>query len=183
MERRIQEFQADLARAADALKQDLQGIRSGRPTTQLLENIQVNVYEQTLTIKELGSLSVKPPREIDITVWDQNAISAVAKAIQEAKAGLTPSVEGNVIRCFLPPLTEERRRELAKLVGKMAEETRIKIRAHRDEMNKKIKAAESNKEINEDQAFKAKEKIQKTVDEVNRHIEGLVSSKLEELRE
>lgn len=183
MEEIFKELEQQLKSFVQKFREELQGIRSGRPTTQLLENIQVEYAGATLPVKQLGSLGVKPPREIDITVWDQAAVASVQKAIEAAKIGLSVSHEGNVIRAFLPPLTEERRAEFKKLVGKMAEEVRIKMRTHRDEANKKVKAAEAAKTLNEDQVFKGKEKIQKAVDEANKQIEGLVENKLKELQE
>ncbi len=183
MEEILKELERELKSFVQKFREELQGIRSGRPSTQLLENIQVEYAGAVLPIKQLGSLGIKPPREIDITVWDQAAVAPVAKAIEAAKLGLSVSHEGNVIRAFLPPLTEERRTELSRLVKKTAEEIRIKVRTHRDETNKKLKAAEAAKQINEDQVFKGKEKIQKLVDDANKQIELLVENKIKELQE
>jgi ribosome recycling factor len=179
MDALVKELENHLKKVVAALKGDLRGIRSGRPTPELLENVKVSVYEQPLSIKELGSLSIRPPREIIVTVWDQNVIAAVLKAIQDAQVGLTPNVEGNTIRCPLPPLTQERREELSRHVRKLAEEVRIKIRTLRDEANKKIKVQEPD----EDQVFKAKERVQKLVDEANGEVETLVEGKIRELQE
>lgn len=183
METYIKELEDHLRVAISKFKEELQGVRSGRPTTQLLENIQVEYAGQMLPIKQLASLSIKPPREIDITVWDPSIIAGVMKAIDAAKAGLSVQNEGNTIRAFLPPLTQERRDELTKFVKKMAEATRIQIRGTRDEMNKKVKTVETNKEFGEDAVFKAKEKIQKFVEDANGQIEALVEGKLKELQE
>ncbi|MEK7193543.1 MAG: ribosome-recycling factor [Patescibacteria group bacterium] len=183
METYIKEL-ADYFRAAvEEFKTEIAGVRSGRPTTQLVENIQVEYAEGMYPIKQLGSLGIKPPREITITVWDQNAVTAVLKAIQDAKAGMSVQNEGNVVRCFLPPLSQERRDEFTKLVKKMSEGTRIRIRGNRDDVIKKIKAAEGAKELNEDQVFKGKERIQKLVNETNKQIETMVEGKVRELEE
>jgi len=183
MEKYLKELEEHLKSVLVRFKEDLGGVRSGRPTTQLLENIMVEYSGGTFPIKQLGSLGIKPPREIDITVWDPSVVNPLIKAIENAKIGLSLQAEGNIIRAFLPTLTQERRDELTKLVKKIAETERIQIRGNRDETNKKIKAAEASKDLNEDQVFKAKEKIQKLVDDVNGQIESLVESKLKELQE
>lgn len=177
------ELEQALHEAVESFKTELQGVRSGRPSTQLLENIQVSYFDQMVPIKQLGSLSITPPREIDVMVWDPTAVNAVAKAIESAKIGLTANVDGNTIRCFLPPLTSERREELGKVVKKLAEEYRIRIRSNRDDANKKIKAAEGEKTLTEDMAFKTKERIQKLVDDANKKVEDALSQKIAELAE
>ncbi|MEK7077433.1 MAG: ribosome recycling factor [Patescibacteria group bacterium] len=179
----LKELEGQLKNSAEKLRQELQGVRSNRPSVELVENISVVYFDQPMTIKQLASLGVKMPREIDITVWDHNAVNPIMKAIQDAGIGLSLSNEGNMIRAFLPVLTEERRQELTKIVKKMAEEVRIRVRGHRDDGNKKIKSAEAAKELNEDEAFKAKEKIQKLTDEANKQIEAMVESKFTELQE
>ena len=183
LETLLKELELVFRALVQGFKTELQGIRSGRPAPELIEHIEVPYFDQMLPVQQLGSISVKPPRELDVTVWDHNAVSAVMKAIQDAKIGLSLSNEGNTIRAFLPPLSEERREELGKFVKRNAEDVRIKVRTHRDEGMKKVKAAETGKEINEDQAFKGKEKIQKLVDDANKQIEELVESKLKELQE
>ena len=183
MEQYLKELGEHLSATLQRFKEELQGVRSGRPTTQLVENIQVEYSGQFLPLKQLGSLTVKPPREIDVTVWDPNILTAAIKAIEAAKMGLSLQNEGNTIRAFLPPLSQERRDELTKFVKKMAEEKRIQVRGNRDDMNKKIKTAEANKELSEDQVFKAKEKIQKLVEDTNKQIENLIENKFKELQE
>ena len=183
IESHIKELEEGLRAAVGRFKEEIQGVRSGRPSTQFLENIQVEYGGGMFPINQLGSLGVRPPREITIAVWDQSAVPAVVKAIQDAKAGMSVQNEGNVIQCFLPPLSQERRDELTKLVKKMAEGTRIQVRGNRDDMMRKIKAAEAAKELNEDQAFKEKERIQKLVDETNKQVEAMVEGKLKELQE
>ena len=179
----LRELEGHLSSAVAKFKEDIQGIRSGRPTTQLVENIEAEYAGQTLPLRQLASLSVRPPREIVITVWDKEALPQAAKAIEDAKIGLNISTEGNVIRAFLPPLSEERRTELTKLVKKISEEARIKVRNARDEVLKKLKNAESKKELTKDDVFQGKEKIQEKVDEVNKKIEEMVEGKMVELRE
>jgi len=179
MEQHLKNLEEHLAKLVQSLRLELQGIRGARPMPQLIENIRVNYLGEMLSVKQLGSISVKPPREIDITVWDPQALQPVAKAIEAANIGVTAAIDGSLIRCTIPPLTEERRQEIIKLVKKMAEEVRVKVRQGRDETNKKIKSNEPD----EDRAFKYKERIQKIVDNANSEIEKLVESKIGELED
>lgn len=177
------ESEAALRAVVDKLHEELRAIRGNRPSADLIADIKVNYYDQWMTIKQLGSLSVIPPRGIQINVWDKNAVGAVSKAIENAKIGLSVTNDGNNVIATLSPLGNERREELAKLVKKTAEGHRIQIRAKRDEAIKKLKEAEVNKQASEDEAFKTKEKIQKAVDEANKKVEEMVGNKLKELGE
>ena len=179
----LKEFESALKTAVDKLNEELKAVRGSRPSVELVENIKVNYYDQMLPIKQLGSLSIMPPRGIRIAVWDKNAAGPTMKAIEAAKIGLSVSNEGNNIIATLSPLGDERRGELARLVRKTAETYRIQIRAKRDEVIKKLKEAEADKEVSEDEAFKSKVKVQKIVDETNKKVEGLVEGKLKELAE
>lgn len=179
----IKELEAGLLIAAQKLKQEFGQIRGNRPSPDLIQDIKVNLYEQQLSVRELGSLSILPPRTIQITVWDQNAIGAVMKAIESVHLGLSTTNNGNNILATLSPLGNERREEMTKLVKKTAEAARIQIRAKRDETMKRLKDAENKKEATEDEAFKAKEKAQKAVDRANGEVEIMVNSKLAELGE
>ena len=124
-----------------------------------------------------------PPREIHITAWDKAAVAAIEKAISNSSLGLNPVSQGNVIIINMPPLTLERREELIKLIKSITEKCRIKIRTMRDESNKKTANLFNEKEINEDQKFKLKERIQETVDGVNGKIEDLLNKKIKEISE
>lgn len=182
-EKFLRDFEAELRALAEKLREGLKMIRSNRPSVELIEGIRVTVYEQQMIIQQLGSITIQPPRDILISVWDKNAAGAVAKAIGDAKIGLSVSNDGNVIRASLPILTDERKAELSRLVKKTAEEARIQIRTRRDEAMKKVKAAQDSKEINEDQEFKIKEKLQKVVEDINGQIEKVLEAKLKEISE
>lgn len=182
-ETHLKELETALAGVVGKFKQDLGGIRGNRPSADILQDIRVNVYEQSLTIRELGSLSVLPPRTIQVTLWDKDAIPAVMKAISDAHLGLTATNDGLTIRATLSQLGNERRDELAKLVKKTSEATRIQIRARRDDTMKRMKDGEAQKAITEDDAFRTKEKIQKAVDKANGEVESLTEAKLTELGE
>lgn len=179
----VKEFEALLKEACGHAQSEIRMIRGNRPSVELLENIRVNYYDQQLTVKQLSSLSVKPPREIELHVWDKNAVAPVMKAIEDAKVGMTATNDGTLVRAFLPVLTDERRQELGKLVRKTAEAAKIQVRNHRDEMNKKLKAIEEKGEIGEDQFFTMKEAIQKIVDDSNGKIDAAVRDKIKEIEE
>ncbi len=179
----VKDLESSLSGVTQKLKQELGQVRSNRPSVEMVENIRLNLYEQELTIRELGSLSVLPPRTIQITVWDPAALPAVMKAIDAAHLGLSTMNDGSNIRAMLSPLGDERREELGKLVKKTAEGTRIQVRSKRDDAMKRLKDAESKKEITEDDAFRAKDKIQKATDKANGEVGSLVDNKLAELGE
>jgi ribosome recycling factor len=182
-EQYIKDLEVELTAATGKLKQDLAEIRGNRPSPDMVQNIALTLYEQRLTIRELGALSILPPRTIQITAWDKEAVLPVVKAIEAAHLGLTATNDGNTIRATLSPLGDERREELAKLVKKMAETVRIQIRSKRDDAMKRIKDGENNKEFTKDDVFRAKENIQKAVDKANNDVESAVEGKMAELGE
>jgi ribosome recycling factor len=179
----LKELELKVKPLLEGLRQEFLNLRVNRPNPKLVENIKVDYLSQPLTIKQLGSISVAPPREIDISVWDKNAVGPVAKAVENSGLGVTANIDGSVIRINLPPLTDERRQELMKLVKSVAEQTRIKIRALRDAANKNAEAMFKEKKIGEDQKFKNKEQIQKAVDAANKEIESLLTAKIKEINE
>lgn len=179
----LKDLQIKIDAAIQYFKEQLSGIRGSRPIPKLVEDIPVEYFGQKLTIKQLGSINIVPPREIQISVWDKQTVSNVAKAIESSNLNLSANIEGNLIRINLPPLSQERREELIKVVKKEAEETRIKTRASRDETNKKISRQFERGEINEDDKFRLKESVQKSVDKINEDIERLLANKIKEINE
>lgn len=177
----LEKFKKETAILVESFKKEITGIRGNRPSPALVENLKVDYFGQSLLVKQLGSISVFPPREIDINVWDKNAVPGIVKAVETS--GLSVNYEGKLIKINLPPLTEERRQELIKSVKKIAENFRIQLRHQRDEINKEITHSFETKEINEDQKFKLKEEAQKKVDSVNQEIENILSQKTKELQE
>jgi ribosome recycling factor len=177
------DFEIALVGVTAKLKQDFGQIRGNRPSPDMIQDIRLNLYDQQLTIRELGSLNILPPRTIQITVWDPGAIGAIMKAIDDAHLGLSTNNDGNTIRATLSPLGDERRDEMSKLVKKISEVARIQVRAHREGAVKRLKDSENKKEITEDDAFKGKEKIQKATDKANGEVEAMVDAKLAELGE
>src|SRR3989344_1361369 len=182
-EQYLKEFDAAFRGVVQKFQEEPRSIRGNRPSVDMVENITVSVYDQVLSIKQLGSLSVLPPRGIHISLWDKTSVAPAVKAIEDAKIGLSVSNDGNNIIATLSPLHDERRDELAKLVKKTSEGARIQVRTRRDDVMKTIKEAEAEKLMSEDEAFRAKEKVQKQVDEANKNIEAAVDAKIAELGE
>lgn len=183
METLVKDLEKNAKAVVDALKIDLAGVRTNRPNPKLVENIKVDYLDQQLTVKQLGSISILPPREIDISAWDQAAVPAISKAIETSGLGLTANTDGNLIRINLPALTDERRQELTKLAKSTTEQIKIRIRSLREDTNKKIEAAFKEKQIGEDQKFKAKKQVQDVVDKVNGEIESVLAAKIKEINE
>lgn len=183
MELILKDLETALAGVTSKLKTDLGAVRGNRPSPDAIQNITLSLYDQMLSIRELGSLSILPPRTIQITVWDKDAVNPIMKAIEAAHMGLTASNDGTTIRATVSALGDERREELTKLVKKTAETARIQLRARRDDIMKRIKDGEAAKELTKDDVFKGKEKIQKIVDKANGDIETAVNEKLAELGE
>lgn len=179
----LKDLDSSLSAVVSKLKQDVGAIRGNRPSTEMLQDLKINIYDQTLSIRELGSLSVLPPRTIQITLWDKDAVPAVTKAIEDAHMGLSVNNDGLNIRATLSQLGNERREEMTKLVKKTGEAARIQIRGKREETMKRLKDAEGRKEVTEDDVFKSKEKIQKAVDKANQDVETSVEAKITELGE
>jgi len=179
----VKDLEAALATITGKLKQEFGQIRGNRPSPDMIQDIKLNLYDQTLSIRELGSLSILPPRTIQITVWDPDAVPAIMKAIETAHLGLSTNNDGMNIRATLSPLGDERRDEMTKLVKKMAETARIQIRARREEAMKHLKDSEAKKEITEDDVFKGKESVQKVTDKANGEVETQMKNKTEELGE
>lgn len=164
-------------------EQELKGIRTGRASTALIEEIKVEYYGTPTPIKQLATLSVPEPRMVLIQPWDKGIINEIEKAIRNSGIGLSPSNDGNVIRVPFPPLTEERRRELVKIVKKIGEEYKIAIRNIRRDGNDEVKEMEKEKLISEDEARKALKEIQKITDEFIKAIDELIEKKEKEIME
>lgn len=179
----LKNLELKIAEAIKHFKEQLSTIRGGRPSSKLVEDILVEYFGQKLSIKQLGSISIVPPREIQISVWDKNAASAVLKAIEASNLNISANLEGNLIRINLPPLSGERRQELIKIAGKEAEEAKIKVRGIRDEINKEINHQFDDKKISEDDKFKFKEKVQESIDKTNEEIEKILENKIREIEE
>ncbi len=177
------ELESKLKAISEYLRQEFSGVRTNRPNPKLIEDIKAEYFEVPTPIKQLGSIAIVPPCELQISVWDTNAVAPIAKAIEAAGMGLSVSVSGNIVRVSLPTLSEERRGELVKIAKTLSEESRIKVRGTRDEANKKAEVAEKAKTISEDAKFNLKKKIQEAVDKTNKEIESLLLMKIKEIEE
>jgi ribosome recycling factor len=166
-----------------ALKRDFMRIRTGRASTALLDGIKVNCYDTQMPLDQVASLSVPESRLITIKPWDQSIIGEIEKSILKSELGLTPANDGKIIRISIPPLTEERRRELAKLARKMAEENKISVRNHRREANELLKELKNNKEISEDAMHRFQSEVQGVTDEFIKKIDAATAEKEKEILE
>lgn len=171
----------DFNRISEFLKNELAQIRSGRASPSLVEDIRADAYGTKMKIKELAAVLVPDPKSLIIQVWDRALVQAVAKAIEESHLGLSPSIEGQNIKLALPPLVEERKKELIRLLNEKLEQGRIRIRRGRDEIWHKIQDLEKDKKISEDDKFRAKDKLQEIVDEYNEKIKEIGQAKEREI--
>ena len=178
-----QELQSKLAVVLAGFEREVKGIRTGRPSPALVEDLKVSYYNQTLPLKQIGSLSVSPPRDLLVQVWDKEAVQGVVKSIAASSLGLSAQVEGSVVRLRLPELSRERREELIRHVKRVAEQHRIQIRHVRDEVNKEVQKQFDEKALSEDQRFALRESIQESVDEANQSIETILGRKTKEIEE
>src|SRR3989344_9307222 len=165
------EFKQKLEKIIGHLKQEVAGLRTGRATPALVEDLEVEYYGAKTPLKAVAAISSPDPKSLIIQPWDKSAVPAIEKAIQGSSLGLNPITDRDAIRISIPPLTEERRKELTKLLGKHLEEARIHVRREREETLKEIDRKEKAKEISEDERFRQKNEVQKAVDETNKKIE------------
>ena len=156
-----------MGRALDAMDRDLQGVRTGRASTSLVERITVDYYGTQTPLNQLAGISVPEPHQIVIQPWDRGVLGAIEKAITKSDLGLMPNVDGTVVRLNIPPLTEERRRDLVKVVHKRMEDTRVEIRNIRRDAADHLKREERDGEMGADESHRQLDSLQKTTD---RHI-------------
>jgi len=166
----FQKLKDDMEKTISSLDKSFSRVRTGRASVSLLDGIKVDYYGTPTPIAQVATLSVPESRLIVIAPWDVTVIGAVEKAIQKSDLGLMPSNDGKVIRLAIPQLTEERRKELVKIVKKMAEEGKVKIRNSRRDANEELKNLKKNNKIAEDELFTAQEEVQKAT---NNHIEKI----------
>ena len=177
----IEKNKRDLEKAVSFLKNELQKMRSGRATPVLVEDIIINCFGSSLPLKNLASISCPEPRQILIKPWSDAYLEPIEKALKQADLGGLPAREGNKIRINLPALTEEFRNNLVRKISRKAEESRQIMRKYRDEAWKEIQEMFRQKEISEDDKFKAKDELQDLIDDYSSKIEELVNKKKEEI--
>jgi ribosome recycling factor len=164
-------------------KKELSKVRTGRASSGLLHGIHVDYYGASTPLEQLGLINTPEPRLITVQVYDASSIDAVEKAIKQSELGLNPSREGNIIRIFIPPLNEERRKEIIKKLHKTTEETKVILRGHRREAIDAIKKGEKDKELSEDEARKAQEDVQKVLDKYVAEADKILTVKEKEIME
>jgi ribosome recycling factor len=176
---------ADLERrmhgAVEALKHDLGGLRTGRANTALLDPIHVEVYGSNMPLNQVATVSAPEPRLLSVQVWDKSNVTPVEKAIRNAGLGINPIVDGNNIRLPIPDMTEERRKELAKLAHSYAEKAKIAARNVRRDGNDDLKTDEKKKEISEDDRKRSEAEVQKLTDATIAEIDAALATKEKEI--
>ena len=165
------------------LKRDLAGLRTGRASLVLLDNIKVDYYGTQTPLKQVANLAVPESRLITIQPWEQSLIKEIEKAITAAELGLNPSNDGKLIRVPIPQLTEERRKDLTKVCKKYGEETKVKLRAVRHEANDDLKKQQKDAKISEDELRRGEAEIQKLTDQYVQKIDQIIKKKEEEILE
>ena len=183
MEALFKDTGGKMARSIEAFKKDLGKIRTGRASFSLLDGIKVDYYGTPTPLPQVGTLSVPESRMITVTPWDTKMVGPIEKAIQASGLGLNPSNDGKMVRIPIPPLTEERRKDLVKVVKKMAEDARIAVRNIRRESLEKVKEREKKKEISEDEMKRWQDRVQKETDSYVKKIEEILKAKEQEIME
>jgi ribosome recycling factor len=179
----LKDLRERMASSLEALGKEFKKIRTGRASTALLEGLKVDCYDTQMPLDQVASISAPESRLLMIQPWDQSIIGNIEKGILKSELGLTPMNDGKIIRISIPPLTEERRKELAKLAKKMAEDSKISIRNHRRDANEMFKDLKNEKEISEDELYKSQDDVQKITDEFIKKVDELYSEKEKEIIE
>lgn len=178
-----EDAQDRMQKALDTLDRDFKRLRTGRASITLVDGIRVDYYGTSTPLNQLATLTIPEPRTIMIQPWDTSIVGDVEKAILRSELGLTPISDGKIIRINIPPLTAERRRDLVKVIKKMAEENKVAVRNIRRDLNEMIKELKKEKEISEDDQFRAQEEIQTITDDFIKKIDAVYGNKEKEILE
>ena len=179
----ITEAKSQMEKAVDAMRREFSAVRTGKATPALLDVVRVDAYGSKMPIQQVASVSAPEARLLIVQPWDKSLLKAIEKAIQEAELGLNPSNDGNVIRVPIPALTEQRRKDMVKMLHKLAEEGRVAVRHARQEANKELKRKQQAHEISEDDAHRQMEEVQKLTDNFIARVEELLKAKEQEVME
>jgi len=177
----IESIKGDLEKSIEHFKEELNQVRTGRASAALVEGLMVDYYGVRSPLKQVASISIPEPRTIVISPWSKDNLVNIEKALRESQLNLNPNNDGQVIRLNIPPLNEERRKELVKLLNQKAEEAKISIRKHREEVWEEIQSLEKEGKIGEDDKFAGKDNLQKVIDEYNKKIEEIRAKKEEDI--
>ena len=181
MEAVYKDVKDKMEKAMTGLKSELSRLRTGRATPALLDGVKVEYYGSLTPLNQVANVSVPDPKLIVVQPWDQSAIAAIEKAIIKSDLGLNPQSDGKIIRVPIPALTDERRKELVKLVKKFGEDSKVSIRNIRRQANETLKADEKSKKISEDDSRKGQEQIQKHTDDYISQVDKVLESKEKEI--
>jgi len=179
----FKELKGQMDAAILSMEKSLGKVRTGRASLSLLDGIKVEYYGVSTPLNQVASLSIPESRQIIISPWDVTAIGNIEKAIQKSELGLMPNNDGKLIRIHIPPLTEERRKELVKVIKKIGEETRVKLRNARRDANEQLKVLKKENKISEDDQFKNQGEVQKLTDDYIKKTDGILAAKEKEIME
>lgn len=179
----LKELKEHMDKSIQALHRDLNGIRTGRASISLLDSVKVDYYGTLTPLNQIATVSTPESRLITIQPWDSNIIETIEKAIQKSELGLNPMSDGKIIRISIPNLSEERRKELVKVVKKMVEDYKVVLRNQRRNINEKLKKMKKEKEISEDDYFKQHDEVQKITDEYILQCDNILTAKEKEILE
>ena len=177
----LSRYRDRMDKSVAALKEEFASLRTGRASANLLDQIMVEAYGATTLLNQVAAVTVPEPRSISVNVWDRGVVVSVEKAIRASGLGLNPVVEGQTLRIPIPPLTEERRRDLAKIAAKYAEQQRVAIRNVRREANDELKKAEKDSVISQDEQKRMESEVQKMTDEAVKRVDEALKTKEQEI--
>lgn len=177
----LKSYRQRMEGALAALKTEFSGLRTGRANTALLDNVTVTAYGSTMPLNQVGSVSVPESRMLTVSVWDKSQVAAVERALRESNLGLNPVVDGQTLRIPLPPLTEERRKDLVKVAGTYTENARIAVRNVRRDAMDTLKQLEKDGKMSEDEQKAHGEDVQKATDEMIKSMDKALAEKTEEI--
>lgn len=179
----LQDAEKHMKKAVEALRHNLSTIRTGRASSSLVEYLPVEAYDSTMPLNQLANINIPESRMIVIQPYDAGTIRAIEKAIQQSDLGLTPQNDGRIVRLTLPPLTEERRRELVKIVRARVEEVKVSVRNHRRDALEQLRELEHEKMVSEDESYRAQERLQALTDRYSKELDQVGATKEEEVME
>lgn len=183
MDTYFKEIESRMHKCVEATRSEFASIRTGRASPALLDRIVVEAYGQSVPLKQIAGVSTPDSRTLLITAWDKGVVPSIRKAVEKSDLGLTPNVDGSAIRLAIPPLNEERRRELAKLIKKKAEDGRVAVRNVRHRAHDELKGQLKSHDITEDDNKRMQDSLQKLTDKYVKEIDGLVAAKEKEIME
>ena len=178
-----QETRENMGKSVDDLKREFKRVRTGRASLSILDGIRVNYYGTPTPLNQMATLAVPESRLITIQPWDVSGIKEIEKAILKSDLGLTPSSDGKIVRIAIPPLTEERRKELVRVINKVSEEHKVAVRNIRRDANEMLKDLKKEGDISEDEAFKAQDQVQKITDDHINLVDQITKEKEKEILE